>query len=250
MRRIRARTNAPAMIMPNKIINKPKLITFDLDHTLWNPDRALQRGEAASYQWLTEQVPAFAQQFSPEDFMGLRKQVWEQQPALRHRVSDLRRAATQLALQQIGIREKNATAFAQAAFEVFWARRQEVDVFEETTALLQTLSQHYVLGAISNGNASLQAVGLAHYFQFQLAADHFSQGKPAPDMFLAALQKAGVAAQEALHIGDHPRDDIQGAQAVGMKTLWVNLEQKVWPTEIPLPDFTVTALTQIVPLLV
>ena len=51
MRRIRVHTNVRAMIMPNKILDKPKLITFDLDHTLWNPDHALQRGEAAS-AWL------------------------------------------------------------------------------------------------------------------------------------------------------------------------------------------------------
>ena len=249
MRRIRVHTNVRAMIMPNRILGKPKLITFDLDHTLWNPDHALQRGEAASYQWLTEQVPAFAQTFAPDSFLALRKQLYVQHPALRHRVSEMRRVATQQALQLVGVSERESIVLSKAAFDIFWALRQQVDLFDETTELLQTLAQHYRVGAISNGNACLKTIGLAQFFQFHLAADHFSQGKPAPDMFVAALQKTGVTAQEALHIGDHPVDDIQGAQAVGMQTLWVNLEKKPWPDAVSRPDFTVTALAQIVPLL-
>ncbi len=228
---------------------KPTLITFDLDHTLWNPDAALQRAEAASYQWLVEQRPAFAESFSPEQFFALRAELREQHPELRYRVSEMRRVATRHALQQVGVNEKEALDLANAAFDIFLALRQQVDMFAETPALLRALSQHYVLGAISNGNASLQTIALDHFFQFHLAADDFLRGKPAPDMFLSALQKAEVAPQQALHIGDHPVDDIQGAQAVGMKTLWVNLEEKPWPDAMPPPDFTVTQLAQIVPLL-
>lgn len=150
MRRIRVHTNVRAMIMPNKILDKPKLITFDLDHTLWNPDHALQRGEAASYQWLTEQVPAFAQTFSPDSFLALRKQLYVQHPALRHRVSEMRRVATQQALQLVGVSERESIVLSKAAFDIFWALRQQVDLFDETTELLQTLAQHYRVGAISN----------------------------------------------------------------------------------------------------
>jgi len=228
---------------------KLKLITFDLDHTLWNPDAALQRAELASYQWLAAQQPAFAAAFSLADFFAVRVQVREQYPELHHRVSEMRRVATRHALQNVGVSEKEAVNLANAAFDIFWSLRQQVDIFDETSALLQTLSQQYTLGAISNGNACLRTIALDHFFQFHLAADNFLHGKPAPDMFLAALKEAKVAPQQALHIGDHPQDDIQGAQAVGMKTLWVNLDKKMWPDALSPPDFTVTQLAQIVPLL-
>lgn len=250
MPRIRVRTNARVQTLLNSMpATKPKLITFDLDHTLWNPDAALHRAEAESYQWLAEQQPAFATAFSLADFFALRAQIREQHPELRYRVSEMRRVATRHALQQVGVAEKAAGELAQAAFDIFWALRQQVDIFAETPALLHALSQHYILGAISNGNACLQTIALDHFFQFHLAADDFLRGKPAPDMFLAALKKAEVAPQQALHIGDHPVDDIQGAQAVGMKTLWVNLEEKLWTDTVAPPDFTVTQLAQIVPLL-
>lgn len=226
-----------------------KLITFDLDHTLWNPDAALQRAETASYQWLAERYPDFATQFSPAQFLEFRKQLRDTHPALHSRMSELRRVATELALRQARVPDSEATAAAAMAFDVFWSLRQHVDVFPETEALLNILSQHFLLGAISNGNASLKAIGLDHFFQFHLAADHFAAGKPAADMFLAALENAGTAPQESLHIGDHPVDDIHGAQAVGMKTLWLNLTQQTWPDTLAAPDFTATSLEQIIPLL-
>lgn len=70
MLRIRVRTNACVQISLNNMQEKKlKLITFDLDHTLWNPDAALQRAELASYQWLAAQQPAFAAAFSLADFL-------------------------------------------------------------------------------------------------------------------------------------------------------------------------------------
>lgn len=222
-----------------------RLITFDLDHTLWDPDRALQRGETESHAWLAQQVPAFAAQFPPAAFVELRLRLREQRPELTHRVSDIRRIAFRHALQQCGLADTAASDLAEQAFAVFWQCRQQVDVFDDTPALLAQLSARYMLGALSNGNASLQAIGLAGHFRFHFAGEDFAAAKPAPDMFLAALDTAGVAPHEALHIGDHPVDDMQGAQAVGMKTLWINFADKPWPLESTTPDYITTSLPQI-----
>ncbi len=222
-----------------------RLVTFDLDHTLWDPDQALLRGETESHAWLAQQVPAFGAQFPPATFIELRLALREQFPALKHRVSEIRRVAFRHALQQCGLADAAAGELAEQAFAVFWQCRQQVDVFDDTEALLTQLSARYTLGALSNGNASLQAIGLAGHFRFHFAGEDFAAAKPAPDMFLAALHEAGVAAHEALHIGDHPVDDIQGAQAVGMKTLWVNFAGKPWPLPSATPDYIATSLPQI-----
>ena len=189
-----------------------KLITLDLDHTLWDPDAALQRGEKESHAWLAAQHPAFGEQFPADAFVGLRMQLREQYPALKNRVSEIRRIAFQQALQQTGMDTADSQRLAEQAFDVFWQARQQVNIFSDTPALLEQLSQHFV---------------------------------PAPDMFLAALEHSGVAPCEALHIGDHPVDDMQGAQAVGMKTLWVNFAETPWPLATAAPDLTVTSLPMI-----
>ena len=226
-----------------------RLLTFDLDHTLWNPDAAIRAGEHAGYCWLAERVPAFAAKFSEDAFLQFRMQLRSQHPELAHRVSEIRRVASRAALSQLGVPDAEAAVLTEQAFAAFWQQRQQVTVFAETPALLASLASHYTLAAVSNGNACLQAIGLADYFAFQLSGDNFAAAKPAPDMFLAALQRAGVAPQEALHIGDHVVDDMQAARAVGMHCLWVNLAGKTWPAEVPPPDYSVTSLPQILHIL-
>ena len=46
-------------------------------------------------------------------------------------------------------------------------------------------------------------------------------------------------ADEAIHIGDHPIQDIQAARDVGMKTIWVNWLNQPWPLTMQ-PDAIVT----------
>lgn len=56
------------------------------------------------------------------------------------------------------------------------------------------------------------------------------------------MLRAGVAPGEAVHIGDHEVDDVQGATAAGMATVWVNL---VGSHAKPDATATVTSLMQL-----
>src|SRR6478752_8724090 len=102
-----------------------KLITFDLDHTLWSPDAALQRGETESYAWLAAQHPAFGEQFPIAEFFELRVQLRKQFPELQHRVSEIRRVAFRNALQDTGMTAAAAHNLAEQAFDIFWRARQQ-----------------------------------------------------------------------------------------------------------------------------
>ena len=66
-------------------------------------------------------------------------------------------------------------------------------------------------------------------FDFAFLAEEIGASKPEPDMFHAALEHTGASAAEIIHVGDDPVHDIQGAQQVGMRTIWVNLRNKDWP---------------------
>ena len=59
-------------------------------------------------------------------------------------------------------------------------------------------------------------------------------GKPEPHLYEIALHQLGVAAREAVMVGDRPDTDILGAQRLGMRTALVRTGR--FPPGAPLPD--------------
>src|SRR5690554_8105380 len=67
-----------------------KLLTFDLDHTLWAPEEALKRAEEKMHAWLNKHHPKVAQLYSPQAFLKYRLQLAARQPQLAVQVSAMR----------------------------------------------------------------------------------------------------------------------------------------------------------------
>ena len=81
------------------------------------------------------------------------------------------------------------------------------------------------------------------YFSFAISAADVGASKPSPEMFLEAMRRAEVSPAHAVHIGDHPIDDIEGANRVGMHSIWVNFDGKT--DQVP-AHATVTDLPSLV----
>ena len=221
------------------------LITFDLDNTLWDVDRVVRRAEVRMRAWLGERVPVFVERFPPEAMAGLRASVLAAEPGLRHDLSKFRERLLFTALRQCDLSESSAASFAAGAFAEFYAARHEVEYFPDALATLAHLATRFSLAALTNGNADFTRLGLDRYFAFGFNAATVGASKPAPDMFEAALRHAGVAPNEAIHVGDHLVDDVQGARAVGMHTVWVNLSGNAAGPEAPAPTREVRKLADI-----
>lgn len=198
------------------------LVTFDLDNTLWDVDRVVRRAEERMRTWIRERVPVFDERFPPEMMAGLRTSVLAAEPALRHDLSKFRERLLFVALCQCDLAEAVAADLAAGAFAEFYAARHDVEYFPDALSTLAVLSQRVALAALTNGNADFKRLGLDRYFAFGFNAATVGASKPAPDMFEAALRRAGAAPARAVHVGDHLVDDVQGAAAVGMHTIWVN----------------------------
>jgi len=67
----------------------------------------------------------------------------------------------------------------------------------------------------------------------------FGVRKPAPEIFEHALGLAGVAAHEAMHIGDSLAEDVAGARAAGIEAVLINRDGDPGPPGVR----TITALT-------
>ena len=216
-----------------------KLITFDLDNTLWNADPVLINAEKVLYRWLQENCSQMASRYSIEAMRDYKTAIAVETPDLLHRVSALRLEALRRAMLDAGYGEGVAEQQAKQAFDVFHAARQKVTLFDHADRLLEGLSQRYQLAALTNGNADVSIIGLDRYFNFALSADDIGKQKPHPDIFLAALERAEVSANEVIHIGDHPEQDIVGAYQAGLHTIWVNFDEKPWSSNLASDDGSV-----------
>ncbi|WP_415902613.1 HAD family hydrolase [Neptuniibacter sp. QD29_5] len=202
-----------------------RCITFDLDDTLWAVDPVIQHANQTMFTWISEHAPAFLQHYKLHDLAGLRQIVLEDAPEIAHSVTLIRMAQLKHGLQKAGYSADDVEVLAAQAFQVFIQARQEVIFFEHAREVLLELKQQgYQLGALSNGNADIHRVGLADLIDFQFKADDVGQMKPHPLMFEQMLAHTGLRPEQVIHVGDNHEHDVEGAAAVGLWTIWVNLQ--------------------------
>lgn len=224
---------------------KIKVITFDLDNTLWDVERVMIKAEQHLRSWLMTEVPEVMEQYSGEALSDLRAAVLEKNPKLVHDLSKLRREVIYQAIRQCGYGRIEAGTRADAAFAEFYDARHRVEYFEGALETLAKLAENYLLGALTNGNADFRKLQLDRFFSFGISSADVGVGKPLPDMFINALARAEALAVEAIHVGDDLIDDIQGAATVGMHTIWVNLKDQPLKPDTINPSATVSHISDV-----
>ena len=88
-------------------------------------------------------------------------------------------------------------------------------------ALTELKKRGLILGLISNleqdANETLNRLGLHLWLEIVVTSKDAGVNKPQPEIFLEAINRAGVQPAEALYIGDQYQVDILGANGAGMK---------------------------------
>ena len=206
-------------------IARIKAITLDLDDTLWPVWPTIYRAEQELIDWLTQHAPATAELSSqPEVKQAIRAEITQRHAAQAHDLSFLRREA----IREMMLRAGDPVHLAEPAFEVFFAARQRVDLFDDALPALAFWSQRYPVVALSNGNADVHRVGIGQHFHASVSAQSLGVAKPDLRIFTAGAQAAGVAPHEVLHIGDDAHADCVGALEAGMQVAWLNREGHEW----------------------
>jgi polyol permease family/HAD superfamily hydrolase (TIGR01549 family) len=98
-------------------------------------------------------------------------------------------------------------------------------LYPDVKPALKALAAHFKLGLVANsGEAALKALrrdGLHDLFDVIALADFVGVEKPNEKIFQYALDKAGVPATRAVHIGNRLDSDIRPAKRLGLRTVWV-----------------------------
>lgn len=197
----------------------PKVISFDLDDTLYDNVPVMQRTEEVAHSYIAEQYPQTAE-WDMHHWRRFREEVSRTDETLASDMTKLRLKTLELGLEKFGV-DDSARA-ANTIMDVFLSERSNFEVPQDSIKLLEALSQRYKLIALSNGNVNADKIGLAKYFELVIQPGDGIRGKPLPDMFAAAERKLPeLQPHEFLHVGDHPYSDILGAQRHGWQSAWL-----------------------------
>jgi FMN hydrolase / 5-amino-6-(5-phospho-D-ribitylamino)uracil phosphatase len=201
-----------------------RAISFDLDDTLWPIWPAIEAAERALIDWFALKHPAVTARFDLAEMRAVRDEVVAANAALGHDLSAIRRLSIECLLERAGA----DPAAAHEGFALFYAARNRVTLFPDVLPALRQLSARYSLLTLTNGNADLDAIGLAPWFEHQLNARALGVAKPDPRAFAALSACTGLAPAQILHVGDHGEQDVEGARRAGLPSVWINRGGQVW----------------------
>jgi len=146
--------------------------------------------------------------------------------------------------------QRQPTAAELMAFYIEHYVREAVMMPEarETLELARSLGCKTAL--ITNGKTAVQygkldQLGIRDAFDATLVSEEAGVKKPDPAIFEMAMGQLGVAAKDCLFVGDHPVNDIAAAAELGMRTVWIKVNQP-WPEGLRAePDLTIHRLGEL-----
>ena len=111
-------------------------------------------------------------------------------------------------------------------------------LYPETVEVLTRLREGGLeLGIVSNFDSRLfnvlRGLGIADFFATVTISSLAKAAKPAPRIFEAALEKHAMDPEDALHVGDSLREDVEGARKAGLSSVWINREAQTVPAKTP-----------------
>lgn len=92
--------------------------------------------------------------------------------------------------------------------------------------LSQLKAKGFQLAVVSNGGHAtrlniLKGLGFETYFDLIVSSELAGVAKPNTQIFHYTREQLGLEAAQCLFIGDHPINDVYGAQQAGMQALWL-----------------------------
>jgi HAD superfamily hydrolase (TIGR01509 family) len=227
-------------------MNTPRVISLDLDDTLWPVGPVIAAAEAGLMAWLRTHHPRVVQGHDVASMREMRADVAARFPQHSHDMTFLRRCALAEQFASAGYADADAkAAVVDEALEIFFLGRNRVALYDDVRPALIRLRARHRLFALSNGNADLERCGIGDLFDGHVTAADAGAAKPHPRIFAHLLRAVGVEPMDVLHIGDDPLADVVGATQAGMQAVWLNRDGRAWPSQFAPPMRTIATLDEL-----
>ncbi|TCP11978.1 putative hydrolase of the HAD superfamily [Bisgaardia hudsonensis] len=211
------------MIKYHRTLQPFKVISFDLDDTLYDNTQTIQLAVQHFLEHLKDlsKIPELTY-----EYWGMWKmKVQEEYPLLAEDVIAWRIKTIEELLKHHHKSAVEIKHISEQTMKTFIKWRHKIDVPEESIYVLEQLAKKYPLVALTNGNVEPTKIGL-NQFQFVWRGGKQGRAKPHPDLFQQTTAYFKIQPQEILHIGDNLISDIQGAIQANCQAVWLNVSEK------------------------
>ena len=200
-----------------------KDIFFDLDHTLWD----FEKNSYLAYQKIFSDlnIPVNLDKFI-DFYIPTNFKYWKLFREEKINQKDLRYYRLKDVFDAINYFPNTKTIHQIADLYIAYLPTFNF-LYNDALNLLNYLKPKYKLHIITNGFAEVQTKKLEHsglnqFFETVTNSETAGVKKPNPKIFEFALKQANTNPISSLMIGDSLEADIQGAQAVGIETIYFN----------------------------
>lgn len=137
-------------------------------------------------------------------------------------------------------------------YELHYVRNAAL--MDQAREVVQHLKSRYKIGLITNGRTKIQYgkidhLGMRNEFDLILVSEEVGFKKPSPQIFEIAIKRFDLSPEECIYVGDHPKNDIEGAGKIGMNTIWMKVNQP-WNSELTIkPQYEIERLKDLLVLL-
>lgn len=194
-----------------------RLISFDLDDTLWPTRPVILAAEQQLYGWLARHAPAIPRSLSIHAMRQQRLGWMKTHPDVAHDLTLVRLKTLENLMHEYGYPQ----SLAEQGLRVFRRARNQVTPWDDVLPVLQHLRRNYTLVSLTNGNAQIAHTPLRDCFHLCLSAEDAGAAKPDPAMFQQVSRWSGLSFEQMLHVGDDWERDVLPAARLGMASAWV-----------------------------
>ncbi|MCK3658742.1 HAD family hydrolase [Pasteurellaceae bacterium Pebbles2] len=200
-----------------------KLISFDLDDTLYDNHQVIRLAE----QQCVERLRQLSQisQLDRAEWQMWKEKTAVQNPLVCENVTQWRINTIQNLLQHYGKSAVQITQISHDVMQHFLDWRHKINVPTQSISVLEQLKKRFPLVAITNGNVDPARIGLTQFEQLFCGGVQ-GRAKPDADLFHQVARQYNIVPNEILHVGDNLITDVQGAIQAGCQAAWINLSQQ------------------------
>jgi FMN phosphatase YigB (HAD superfamily) len=80
-----------------------------------------------------------------------------------------------------------------------------------------------------------------------LVSEDIGAAKPSAAAFATLVAAMGLPPEHVWYVGCDPRRDVGGAALAGLRAIWLNTQGAAYPSDVPVPARTITALDELLP---